>query len=1034
MRQPLLSVIVPCYNVEKYVENCVRSILAQSYSNIEIICVDDASPDNSLNILTQLAKEDERIKILIHEKNKGLFQARLTGVSAAKGEFIAFVDSDDYVSCDWFRPLICRAVESKADFVLGNIVEVSEDGWKHYSNICRNLPKGLKQLRGDEVYKTFMANRGCLYYWHVMWNKVYRKAFFDECIPFYSGITGRLVMTEDIAFSCVLYSYAKNVQLVDNDCYFYCRHEDASTSNTLSAEKIIRNMQDVIRVFVFFKKILEQRGIYSEVEEDYLEFRAKYFRIWCNSITLAGLSENKEVVNELLKGFEEKELSACGEYEFHLNSLNTAWDDRFEKLLSEIRDEKIKVVSFDVFDTLVKRPVWVPEDVKYFVQYEAREILSGFEENAFIKMRTEAEQRCRELSRAKDSSCEDVTIEEIYATMGRIYGLSSQVTDALLEKELEVELKMLLPRHSGKQLFEAAMAYGKQIIIVSDMYMRADFIKKVLDLCGYKGYDRLYVSSEYRKLKYSGNLFRIVLEDLRRRFDILPAEVLHIGDTWKNDVIVPRSLGMKASFLAKAVDVFTGNVGDIYNGNCTSFMKKNLSDLFDTRKLAGQLPLRTMYGVIANNYFDNPFNSFQRESKFNGDPFFMGYYALGTYLFGVAKWVYELAVEYGYEKIAFIARDGYVVKKIFDEIVKSKNSLIESDYIFATRKSVLPYVMDSKERMFSADNFVNIYSRNYTYLKFLQLFAPVTRPLTDEIREEYLKRGIFLEETIGNQKNFNRFISIFNSISYDEEKAKQSKEIARAYYSSILKGKCATFDIGYSGRIQKALSELCEKPIDAFFLHDNGQSTRMMAESGKFKTFNYYEYSPLATDILRETFISENSPSCIGLERKGEQIFPVFGKSKSNYSQDFAIDLMQRAALSFSQDFLYSFADYLDILFLRNSESGFLFEYFCTNITEFDKFVFINHNIEDQVYSGFDGLSLVYRWNQNLQEIAASRGAAENERVSQEIAAASYSQGKTVKEVLDGKSRIKKALFYWLFDRETFKRKMKERKNRKKNK
>ena len=243
MSQPLLSVIVPCYNVEKYVEQCIRSIMGQSYQNIEIICVDDASPDKCFDIITELSEEDSRIKILRHEKNEGLFQARLTGIAAAQGEYIAFVDSDDYVSCDWFRPLVSCAVSTNADIVLGNIVEVSESGWKHYSNICRNLPKGLKHLYGDEVYRTFMSNRGSLFYWHVMWNKVYRRAFFEQCVPHYSEMKGRLIMTEDIAFSCVLYSYAKNVQLVDSDCYFYCRHEDASTINTLSAQKIIKNMK-----------------------------------------------------------------------------------------------------------------------------------------------------------------------------------------------------------------------------------------------------------------------------------------------------------------------------------------------------------------------------------------------------------------------------------------------------------------------------------------------------------------------------------------------------------------------------------------------------------------------------------------------------------------------------------------------------------------------------------------------------------------------------------------------------------------------
>ena len=1031
-KTPLLSVIVPVYGTEKWLRRCLDSIIWQSYRNIELICVNDASPDGCAGILEAYANSDSRIpiKVITHEQNKGLFAARLSGIRAAKGEYIAFVDSDDYVSCDWFRPLVLRATGGNADIVLGNIVEVDENGWKYYSNICRNLPKGLKHLYGIDVYTTFMANRGSLFYWHVMWNKVYRKSFFDQCMPHYKDIQGKLIMTEDIAFSCVLYSYAKNVQLVDSDCYFYCRHKEASTSNFLSQQKIVSNLKDVIRVFAFFKTVLEKRGIYSEVENDYLEFRAKYFRIWCNSITVAGLREDKEVVDLLLNGFEQKELSACSEYEFHLNSLNTTWDGRFEKLLEEIRSEKTKIVSFDVFDTLVKRPLWVPEDVKYFVQYAARNILAGAEENTYIKMRTYAEQKCREMSRVKDESKEDVTIEEIYAVMGEIYGLSPQVTGELMRIELEVEQKFIFPREAGKRLFDAAKAFGKKIIIVSDMYMRETTVKSILEKCGYSGYARLYMSSEYGKLKYSGNLFRIVLREMKDTFSVAPDEILHIGDTWQNDVIVPRGLGMRASFLAKAVDVFTGNVGDIYNGNCTSFMKTNLSDMFDTRKLAGQLPIRSMYAVIANNYFDDPFNAFQKDSRFNGDPYFMGYFGLGTYLFGVAKWVYDIAVKNGYEKIAFIARDGFIVKKIFDEIVRRTNSPIESDYIYATRKSVLPYVMDSKEKFFATDNFVNIFSHDYTYLKFLQLFEPVTRPLTEELRKSYLKRGIVLEETIGDVKKFNHFIAVFIELSFDEKKAKQAKETAKVYYGGKLQGKCATFDVGYSGRIQKALSQLCGHPIDALFLHDNGQSTAVMAKSGNFATYNYYDFNPLATDILRETFISENSPSCIGLQQSEKGIAPVFAEQKSDYLQDFAIDLMQRAALQYAKDFLDAFADYLDALFFRNCEAGYLFEYFCTNVTEFDKFVFINHRIEDQVYSGFDGLSLVYRWNENLQEIASSRGTAAKSVKLAEPAAVAV-QGKTVDEVLAGKSRLKKALFYWLFDRETFKKKMKDRKKSK---
>lgn len=1039
MSERLLSVVVPCYNVEKHVENCIRSIMRQSYRNIEIICVDDASPDGSIEILKRLSQEDDRIRIIRYEKNRGLFHARLTGIAAANGEYIAFVDSDDYVSCDWFRPLVQHATETNADITIGNIVEIDENRWMHYSNICRSLPKGMECLKGDDVYRTFMKQRGSLYYWHVMWNKVYKKSFFDSCLPYYDTLEGHLVMTEDIAFSCVLYSYARNVQLVDNDCYFYCRHQEASTSISLPQEKIIKNVKDVIRVFSFFKKVLQERGIYDEVKEDYDAFRSKYFRIWCNSIRETGLDKNKATVELMLNGFEQEKLSFTTPHEFHLNALNTIWDDRFEKLKQEILREDTKIVSFDVFDTLVKRPLWVPDDVKYFIGYEAREILGGYEENSFVKMRTYAEQKCRESARLKDVSNEDVTLVEIYDTMREIYQLCPDVVEALMQKELEMELKLILPRHSGKELFELALSCGKTVVIVSDMYMSEKTVRAILDKCGYGGYEKLYVSSEYRKLKYSGNLFRIVLGEIREKFGVAADNILHIGDTWQNDIVIPRQFGMRASFLPKAIDVFTGNVKDIFNGNCTSFMKENLSDVFDTRKLSGQLPLRTMYAIVANNMFDNPFNSFQAESRFNGDPFFMGYFALGTYLFGIAKWIFNLVRKENYERILFIARDGFIVQKVFDDIVRRTRTVVNSDYVYTTRRSVLPYIMDSKEKFYTSDNFVNIYSLDYTYRKFLQLFTPVTNSLTSELEKEYARHGIILDEVIGSNRKFNRFISVFNELSFNAEKSKAAVEQVKSYFCEKFQGKCAAFDAGYSGRIQKALSELCGHPVDAMFLHDNGHSTQTMAKSGNFTVHNYYGFNPLATDILRETFISENAPSCIGYEATQNGVNPVFEKQTGDYMKNFAIDLMQRAAVKYSSDFLDSFAEYLDFLSLRNEEAGYMFEYFCTKATEFDKYVFINYTIEDRVYSGFDGLSLVYRWNANLQEIAASHGNLQEERIVMppqvEYSAVTAQQGKTIREVLVGKSRFKKALFYFLFDREMFKYKMRnwcERKKKRK--
>ena len=115
-----ISVVVPAYNVEKYLERCLDSILEQSYSNLEVIVVDDGSTDGTGKIVQRYMDADERIVSINHGENRGLFQARITGSELATGDYIAFVDSDDYVSFDWYRKLLRKAESSDAEMVVGD--------------------------------------------------------------------------------------------------------------------------------------------------------------------------------------------------------------------------------------------------------------------------------------------------------------------------------------------------------------------------------------------------------------------------------------------------------------------------------------------------------------------------------------------------------------------------------------------------------------------------------------------------------------------------------------------------------------------------------------------------------------------------------------------------------------------------------------------------------------------------------------------------------------------------------------------------
>ena len=164
---PLVSVVVPVFNVEKYIRRCIESIQKQTIKDIEIIVVDDSTPDNSIEIVEEMAKADDRIRIIRHERNMGLMWARRTGYMAANGEFIGFCDSDDYLPINALELLYNEALSSGADVVSGNLTLIKSNGEQEqlrsilrYGNDKINAFKSLLrgELRHNLCSKLFKAS------------------------------------------------------------------------------------------------------------------------------------------------------------------------------------------------------------------------------------------------------------------------------------------------------------------------------------------------------------------------------------------------------------------------------------------------------------------------------------------------------------------------------------------------------------------------------------------------------------------------------------------------------------------------------------------------------------------------------------------------------------------------------------------------------------------------------------------------------------------------------------------------------------
>lgn len=227
----LISVIIPVYNVEKYLDRCMKSVINQTYENLEIILVDDGSTDNSGKMCDEYVYKDKRIKVT-HKKNNGLGMARNSGLSIAKGEYVAFVDSDDEVALDMYSKLYYCAEKNKTDICYCGCTDILND--KRYTGIP---PLKLK-FQGREVYEEFVVmlmgslpeNNDSLYTGGSVCSSIYRKSLIvGNNILFYSE--KEKYISEDLIFNIDVCKFAKSITILPESLYYYYKRAGSLTTS-----------------------------------------------------------------------------------------------------------------------------------------------------------------------------------------------------------------------------------------------------------------------------------------------------------------------------------------------------------------------------------------------------------------------------------------------------------------------------------------------------------------------------------------------------------------------------------------------------------------------------------------------------------------------------------------------------------------------------------------------------------------------------------------------------------------------------------
>lgn len=220
----MISVIIPVYNVEKYLEKCVSSVLYNTYHDLEVICVNDGSPDNCLEILKRMQAKDDRI-VIINQVNQGVQMARNNGIKAANGEYIAFIDSDDYIHPQYFETLLNCMEKRNANVVICGCQKFSEDE-QITINKFQNIK--YKKLSSESFYRSYYGRR-------MVWGRLFRR----------NDIKGIWFQPEVRTYDDTLFNLTTIAQLqtpsvyeTETPLYYYLQRED-SIVRTSKYEKMI---------------------------------------------------------------------------------------------------------------------------------------------------------------------------------------------------------------------------------------------------------------------------------------------------------------------------------------------------------------------------------------------------------------------------------------------------------------------------------------------------------------------------------------------------------------------------------------------------------------------------------------------------------------------------------------------------------------------------------------------------------------------------------------------------------------------------
>ena len=501
---------------------------------------------------------------------------------------------------------------------------------------------------------------------------------------------------------------------------------------------------------------------------------------------------------------------------------------------------KYEYISFDIFDTLVQRMLLSNKELFYYTdliyQIRYKKKLDNYVEN-----RQKIEEELWE-----KTSKGNFSFHNIFNIIGKIYG--EPECGRLSSIELELESLLDVRNENIYSIYQYAIKNSK-VIITSDMYLEKEYLEKLLDALGIKGYEKIYISGDCCCSKAEGTIFPYIIKDLNSK------SILHIGDSFKGDYIMPKIYGLDSHII-----------------------KRKRHYYFNTRNV--DINTKLLIGMATVNKFNT--NNEYWEST--------GYSILGPFLLAFAQWIKVQVDNEEIKNIVFFARDGYIIKKAFDLLYKNQ---YKTQYMYISRK-VANFARVKETN--TLDEILSLFKfrKNESFKQVLSRLGVCKEDMSDVVDFTVSRKQLYLGK-------YNSLIEPF--FSKIIKKASNQKLLLSQYVDSIIADKTAVVDIGWHGTIQNSIQLLIGSKYQLKGLYLGLEKNK---DEHKLQFLSSDLFDPDMIPFVRgvfETFFSAPHPSTDGYEVQNNTIYPIFSKTEVSKNTEEKIKLLHKGAIAFVKEY-----------------------------------------------------------------------------------------------------------------------------------